>query len=627
MKNLARSSFVLTLSWLLLASWFPSSSVAQVPIPLSGDQTLTGRVVDERGEPMPGVLVRATITDPDHPRSSALVMRELLGVWWDVGEPEDEAIDDVMARIESAIRAERERRRETRTNEHGEYRFDALPLLPVDLAAYSATHRFGRITRKLPSFHGANFEGERLVPIHVDVRLSDGSVPKWARVTIENAEGPSTSASPHPWSPRKPVIHVRPGSKLFTVEAPGPERVAGIEEHIHEHSIRVPVEAVVDGGDGRVEIQCERRGSLCVWMERPLIQGLNDFVYVQPVPEGAVREFKDPPRASSRSLERGYQLFQDLDPGRYAVIHRSQTTYANKQPTVLGYVEVEAGVNEVRFSQPRLSDEEALDVHVADPAGRPVRSCWLSSIPLDEPGGSFRGPRKGIVSRFTDDHYRVRRERVFSLKEQGVERYDLRLRSSQFGWKRRTIDLEADEVHFEFQAPTSVRLSYPERAIDEWSVQLSMLDFGEPWLLQSKNLLERSLTLQPLQPGRYRVEARPWSAKPRGRNETSAERLGTHHREGKPLFEVPSLEFEVDGSAAELLFELPELFTLELIVPKRLNGKSFLLERHVEDERREGRGHLTTGLQSVTHLEAGTYRLEIDGESIEVTVPCASVEL
>lgn len=398
----------------------PTSSVraalAALPAPPQerGTGIITGQIKNDDGEPLAGVLVRAT------PHRSVLP---------DSRPDPTDSLEKVVLDFAAHTRRVRSATGSSTTDVDGNYQIDELLDSSVydiraELEGWSFKAGRGGSTRRSPGDH-IEFTGRQVVKVPVEVTFADGRVPLRAQVRAQPDEAAGTAVRARlDWNPERKELELRPGTyKVTARESNAKEFVAEEIEVVIELGVQPEPLALV------LEEQPGIRGSI-----RFPASVAPDTVIVRLVATesgglASHEELLDGKKSTRARAYSGYQYrFVPLDPGTYTlgVQHGRSGPILTSANVVVG-----DAMTPFDLVVPALDPGDYLTVRVRRPDGSPLRD-FSTSISYELADGTTNRSSTATIKQ--DDGSRMLL--IVPPKKGGLESVvaaTVRIRSKEYG--------------------------------------------------------------------------------------------------------------------------------------------------------------------------------------------------
>lgn len=554
--------------------------------PRRGDRAITGRVVDPRGKPLGGVLIRATRQgeqrwyddrqafpdDPPPGRDLAESLRRSAQWWYATNAEVHGTTSDADGRFAFTDLLE------------GRFGMEAW-LAGFSLEAIGGS--YGRI--QVDTGSEVVFVGtpSRLLP--VDLRFRDGSTPVSARLTLKRF-GDHSGERWQVWSSSNRSVRLPAGDWEITARIHDPDsnnltshlawfasRPACVAIDPERETEQVTIELRgVPAIEGRISTPARWRGDDLVVSVIALPPG-EEADSARLVDERIRRDlFRSDASVDWTDAKHGTYRIHSIEPGRWLI-----GLVAGRTRRVLltsAVVEVGEGRAVQDFELPAHAAGEVLRVRVLDPDGVPVPDCeFESSVTTELPHG-------GIHHSGYDWHYGERREGGW-WELPHADRLRGRVlfaRNPRFGTRGIEVPDDASELDIRFLPPVSTTLRLADSAENasgrRIEVELRIEDFAEPWRAPrpvkfgpESTGADGSIELGSLQPGRYRVRLFV-AAAPHG---------------NRKALDVGAASTEIVPGAGEWVVPFPPLGDVRISVPagtKRWFKLTPLSRGHVDDD-------------------------------------------
>ena len=630
-----------------VASTSASPAPAHSPSPAGpGEGVITGKVTGPGGEPLAGVLVRATAADDGFefdPDPQAVL---------DTGAPPPhEDVEELVRRYRAMLLRAKAGLQEATTDSTGAYALSGLTSKSYRLEAWLEGYRMQREGSDpwgvVPAGGSCDFKATRLGTVRVSVLLPDGTPAKRATISWSSTEAGGFGGSSF-WTPASPVVSVDHGSFEFTAAASLlDEDEPGISSHTawsgmpHRFRFRdhdrdsspfesEPQTVTVGTGEPPVLVfRLQGKPGIRVKVsfastERPRCYRIAAMPLEEAAGAGNARLLRDDGVSSAWLTDEPEGLLVGLEPGNYlvgvtfrgGVVGPTATTSVGND---LASVELRVPAGEIR---------DWVKVWVRAPDGSAVTDAEIDSGCRGSEGSGSSG--SGTQAQ-ADGSYRVEHFEKdapssswsFSGDElgDGPRTYYIEATSERYGKAETIYDPARDrEVTVAFAAPAKLKVTIagyaqsPNR--DRVLVSLMGADGESQESVDLEGELDRSgsASFRPVVPGRYEVVLHLMPVeKGRGR-----------HRSRWNANEVARVP--VTLGAGESSISVPLSPVTDLVVS--FEGDAPALEFVGPDGRPSERRHnsRSDGSRSITFpdLAPGRYRLVTEAGDMWLDVPASS---
>lgn len=581
-------------------------ALAAIPVPeyARGDGEISGKIRTKDGEPIPGVLVRSTVSKLWDRNSSSLSRTP--------GRLEEIDLEKIVLKIVGDTHFERGTTREAVTDANGEYVVTGLPRgRRFDIDAYKRNWSFSTA----PGHHrheelpGATVDmiGTVGVTVPVTVAFADGSVPFKARIEWA-LKGDQSRGRYERWYPHDPRILLPPGTYSLTAKSGDDNEYGSGSQEI------------------TLDLDSEPSPLSFSLKTRPGIRGRVVFPVDEEPEYGYVYLLKSAKDDEStveqllRSENRAYAYsrndyeftFNDLSPGIYLVgVTRDRRKIAAAQN-----VEVTETVTELNLEVPAIEAEDYVVLWVYGPDGEILKDVNVNV--------TYRSDRRSTSGRTTtikkdDGSMWVLLESQSEHFEGDFTEVTVQVHSSKYGSKGATrAKGDSSEITIEFQEPASLEVTVIgyEGSGYEGLLTLSIerAETGEiredrrhvrTYGGSSRGGIDSGGTQKfgPVEPGEYKISLALKSS--RYQQQSIAEEFATLSAG--------------DNSAG---ISIPALYSLT-VVASGMVGNYLDLRPLQEGSRRSSRNRIKVGESGeivFEHLPAGDYKLSDMGRSGEMTV-------
>jgi len=481
--------------------------LAALPPPGSSDGlSLEGTVLDERDDPVPGVLVRITPggVPPGHDDTSANIQARDL----------EKYIVDRTAEH----RFRHGGQRETRSDESGRVRFDGLAAaryqVEVPVEGMRVECRVGDLVRNwVQPEEEMAIRVLRTVALPVAVRYPDGSSPAAAKVSVSGGR-------------RSEVLDWRPDAPALTVAA-GSYHLAATVDEWSSPSVFASARA---GGGEAVVLELARTSGISLVIELPegetLTQGLTvRHLALAPGEEPTVerllrhsesdrswnwggqgqamrisrQEFPGGQRRDP-SEDRWVHRIEPLPPARYALgIGRNSDAI-----DLVTSATVAEGIAEVTVALPPVAVADAIEVRALDPEGEPVL-VFSSSLELADERGGLDSIAHATIRREDGSQLLVPAAASWDRIRGGSGELWVEAHAEGYGSARALVVGGSAVVRFAPAATVIVEAPGFDGEAEGWGAELHLID-GEGQVALSDSLDGPVTTLGTVGAGEYILE-------------------------------------------------------------------------------------------------------------------------
>ncbi len=418
----------------------------------SGEGSIWGRVDDEDGAGLAGVVVRAS---GDLDRSP------------DAESPEDVGraappVHDVEATVREAVEmyeASRESLYETQTDAGGSYRFDGLPEGEWGIQAFRRDWVITPIRRggsRVALGSQVDFEARPVSTVNVEVFFLDGSQPEFAAIQCESSTSRDGTFA---WSPAEPTLRLTPG-RYEIVAMSGAlhsNRSDGYELKSESQSVEIEAGTAAPALRFHLEGRSGIRGRLV--LPNDGISGDNPRDFAMPLGRDPQPDLAALASAERSDWSRGTQefVFLDLAAGRW-VIGASRSSQGNI--CVHHIVDVADTIVRQDLEIPPIDLATYLVADVAGGDGRPLENVDFSMRHQDGNRSSSWGVSE---MRTTDGRYLIPirediREAYFSAKGKD-DTFGLEVEHEVHGSKNVELVAGQTQIQVSFAAPARLEVT------------------------------------------------------------------------------------------------------------------------------------------------------------------------
>ena len=421
-----------------------AEALADIEVPRSarGTGSITGRVMTKDGEPLSGVVVRASMRRKSDPSK-----RYRRGK----GPPEDQDLEEYVTERVKQYLSNIDSRREGRTDAEGNYTISGISVDREDqyyVNAYCRGWEFQQTPhmREIRAGSTVNFTAKSIHTIPCHVYLPDGSMPEKANITVWT--GPRSRGSM--WYQDTPEIQLDPGDHQL--------QASGGENNIHR-SEKQTVTIVRGQLPAAIEIRMKDEPGVCGKVEFPpgetnlslQVSLLELTEGADPNPDRLAREGK---KAWVYGSRRSY-VIRDVAPGNYllGLVFNHQIVIDHRT------VQIGKAMQTEDFVMPAPDDSQFLMLRVQSPKGTAVSDVSFTVGYRSEGYNASGGSRYQQMpdGRWRVFHYLVKEK---NRKSGGV--WFVTARSQTLGSK--TVEYDATntkslEVRFEEPAKLTVSVA------------------------------------------------------------------------------------------------------------------------------------------------------------------------
>ncbi|MCB9904382.1 MAG: hypothetical protein H6831_08245 [Planctomycetes bacterium] len=591
-----------------------------------GTGVIHGRVVDENGAGLAGVVVRLELTRPIQAKNRSLGVGE--------GAPEWESLDDVVRIAAERFEEERANRREQVSAADGSYRFEGLSSDTWFLRGYAAGYEISVVAGNayvVPDLE-LDLTARHVVPVPVEVIAADGASASGAEL-VARSSGQDGKNLVFEWSPEDRLMRVPPGD--YTVYAQSMEKNARGRPESKSEALEVSFADTPN----QPALRFELRTSLGIRGRVALPNG--DLgpgtlvVHLKALSESDSEDEDALAEALKSSDERDFcragNLFQfdELAPGRYAV---GVARDFRGEIAVHRVVEVVDGVVQCDLDLPPVDLGRALLVTVLDSAGGMVDGANLS---VREKGGRdarFYMLASSNLVRTANGQYVVEIPKEVADDyfggAAGEKRYALNLNHGDYGRREWDLARGTTELTVTLESPASLTVTVPGYRGSEYAGRLSLSienvtpgASNQSYVSRTRGKLDADGTGQftALEPGAYRLSL----------TLTPQEPSTTYSRET----EIDLLELELGSGENSAQLNIPALYALRVHWADGKAGNRMSLESTDETKSRRRAPYAgldADGYATFHDITAGDYVLIAGGgtssQRMFVTVPSKLVE-
>jgi PDZ domain len=582
------------------ASGYASLTEALDDVPCEPEQDgtgmISGTVKSHTGEPLAGVVVRATLQrDPSSYRRHQTRS----------GVPEDEDLDELARKYIARIKEDRQNRREGRSDGAGRFVVHGISDGKYYLQAYKEGYQFSSADQssyRVSAGGITNFIGKPLGTFVARLTLPDGSAPESGFLEEKLARGNSKW---HNWHPDSPSLELSPGPHVLTA-------VAG--EYKELKSPEVTVEVVEGVSPGAIDFPLAGRPGLRGNVEFPPGQGGYVMVHLlalkpgeEPDEKRLAREGQSKPVQSSNPV----YSFPDLTAGTWAIGISFDRQKIECMETVT--VGSEMTVKDLVLPEPDRADYVAVIVEGPD-GGRLTDVRFLTGVRSE--GGSRSGSSRFLHQ--GDGTYSIWHARMEPEQIKGSTTWTITAISPRYGTK--VVEYQktaASAVTINFQEPgtltvTVLGASGPEAP----KVGLKLVpkaggSSGSSWFHPGQNnqLDEKgSRTFPGLAPGEYDL-------------------VLYLERDRSQYYPAARVPVSIKSGLNTENLSLPSFHTLTVMMGDVADGGSASLRQTGERSGRSfyANAKITGGKAVFERVPAGTFEIRAQGGRMSVTLPGQSV--
>lgn len=551
----------------------------------TGSGTITGRITDNAGDGVGGVVVRAQAKQE---RTSTRTGKA----------PARKSLETKVRDVVVAHHYGRMLDAETTTSADGRYSLSGIGDARYSLRAYREGYEFSATDWQRASDATAgdevDFRAMRKYGVEVAVRLPDGSTPPRATILAKiNRRTYQPS-----WSPDSPRLDLEAGVYGLTGIAGDRKQFASKEVRVtvdeDSHAETVTLDLVARNGIiGRVTIPPEDGSGS--WMAVRILRTVDG---VLPSPEQLTRDG----RHTNVGHYRPTFEFFDLAPGTYAI----GVARGNERVREIRTVVVADDVVDIDLEVPSIAESGAIVLWAYGPDGSDLSDVSASARVTDAGGASY-STSVGVSKRNEGGHWLALEaaltgnRNVDDLENSKVE---LTVQSERYGSERVEVHVGTDrDVTVRFGEPAELVLTLAgyvgsghegeltARLSDAQPNSSTMFMNGEGFDVEGR------MRLGPVQPGDYQVELRV--------------RSGQHYRNRF----ISSTPVTLGPGVTELTLEIPALYTLVVRVPEGGKSRSFSLANEAEDSWSGTRTDVDESGRAVFRkIAAGAYTLTDDSD-------------
>jgi hypothetical protein len=572
-------------------------SESDSPLPASGTGTISGRIKTEKGEGLPGVVVRAEYQGNRQGGQRSE---------WKQGDgvPPDGDTPEAVQRYLDQITRSRAMRRETTTGPDGEFTLAGLLDDRYGIQAYLKGYLITSDRRDLQ--HSArpgvfvDFTAAKVIVVPVDVRLADGTSPKRAQVHVKVHNNTRSEE----WRPARPELRFGAGSYSLSVTAGDHD-----EWRSESQNVVLKEDAAPPALSFRLNARTGIRGRIQV-PKGYAVEGLSVFAvrYAgSSVPDETMLKRGQNYWANQWN---GYEFnIHDIAAGTWMLgVGTWESIFTTKS------VEVEAGVVTEVVLEITDAGASGIAVQVFAPDGAPVADA---SVRVYGAGQHWDSPEGFTVRPKKDGAWTIipKKDQQGDAKEWFIE-----VHSDRYGDKVVPMPVPpAGEVRIDLAEAASLEVTIRGYAGSGFEGRLSV----DVKSLAGKESQRRyyygreeqqigpdgRVTIKPLQPGRYRVEL-----------QFQQQRWNNSG--------VEQLEVDVGPGLNTVALSVPAIYALTVVCGADAAESWVNINLIGGNEERANHARVTAdGNATFEGLVAGTYRLSLYGQktrrqkTMKVTVP------
>ncbi|MHC4848112.1 MAG: carboxypeptidase-like regulatory domain-containing protein, partial [Planctomycetota bacterium] len=324
----------------------------------SGNGAITGRVLTQDGNPLPGAVVLA------RPHRSSTGKKRATGQ-----RPEIDIVKLVEDRVRSA-RWTRDGSREATSDEGGRYSINGLGESIYYLHAYAAGYTIQpKGHSRLGPGGTLDFEARPSVRADVDVVVAGAGPPESANIFITQRHDSGIRSNLARWTRKQPWIELSPGTFELRAELTGElggkseSQTVTVEEG--DHDLRLSFSVTVKPA---LRLQVKVPANL------PRVSIAGWLIRVPPGRTVTPRELKANGVGKFHAGTGDKMLWKDLEPGRYFV---GAGFGAGGDPSATVLVDVAHGITDHTLELSEPSGEGVVKVRLLSPDGEPVdHASW-----------------------------------------------------------------------------------------------------------------------------------------------------------------------------------------------------------------------------------------------------------
>ncbi|MHC4163620.1 MAG: carboxypeptidase-like regulatory domain-containing protein [Planctomycetota bacterium] len=564
----------------------------QIPPPEvpRGEGTIRGQVRMEGGEPVAGALVvaRPTTGAPRRKRRRGLAV------------PDEPSVEEWVRDLVTRRKWRDGARREARTDASGAYEITGLTNDKHSVSAYVAGYEL-RAARGQSAYNvrpdaTVDFVARPIFELAVDVLLSDGSRPPWARIEVRGDSTGNTT-----WRRDQPWIQLGPGT--YKLQAVVDEEHRSAEQQVIVEAGR-PAPSLVFRLEGEPGIRGRilfphgvQPGFVSVYALR--FAGAKEPTHARLAGEG-----------KNTGTSAAYE-FESLEPGTYLV----GAGYGNTSIAVTAVVVVRDVVEEQDLTLPAPDAGRFIVVHVLDPEGTPLGNVRFET---SYSGGTLGASGGGQFFRRAAGGFLVPHHSWDTLQygaDHADPRWSVKAISDEYGEIKQDYTPGEDEeltIRFRSGARLTVRIAGYVDSGHEGHLIVVLKEAGahDPYFgrrhrekMPDEHGKQR---LGPYQPGTY-------------------EAILVLRRSRGTVWPLERVPLELRPGENELAIALPPLHTLTVVAEPGLRV------RVSSSGRRSGYGPTLQratgedGKAVFEHLPAGEYRVNLRGKDGKHTIVTVDV--
>ncbi len=546
-----------------------------------GNGSITGRITDESGSGVGGVVIRGYAK---RDRASAS----------DGGPPVRKSLETKVRDVVEAHHYGRALDAETTTAADGRYTLSGIGDARYSVRAYREGYELSAANWQRASDAAAgdeiDFRAKRKFGIEVAVRLPDGSVPDRASIRAIVAQ----ISFELDWTPESPRLQLESG--VYGLVA-----LAGERQEFASREVRVSVGE--RGSDDSVTLDLVARNGILGEVSIPEGEGSRQWISVRimktvdgvmPSPEQLTGEGR---QAVVHEFDPEFS-FYDIAPGTYAVgVARGNETIRDVESVI-----VANDVVRVDLTLPSLAESGAIVLYAYAPDGSELTSGVTATVEVREANGASFSTQVTVSARPEGGHWlaldaAVRGNGNVGDFEDAVT--ELTVVSAKYGAETTTVRVGEDsEITVRFTDPAELLVTLAGYAGSGHEGEL-VARLGESNPNQSVAFraeqsfdVEGRMRLGPVQPGSYQVELRT----------RTGERYWSRLVSSTPVTLV--------SGTNEITLEIPALYTLIVRVPEGSKSRSFSLANEAEESWSGASAEVNDAGQAVFRkVAAGTYTL------------------
>ncbi len=594
----------------LMAGIENDSDMAQV-----GSGSITGKVLAENGDPLPGALIRLVVS-PSYTSSS---MHAPEGG----AAPELGTLEEAVRRAAESFREKRASNQELPTDANGAYKFEGLPERTWIVSAYLPGYLLKATgnARNVSIGSEVSFTGMPVLSVPTTLSGPNGAVVEEATLEVKQV-GWRYAAKRYKWTCEEPVLLLAPGEYTVTAYAEGNGRVEQARLASEAQEVYLATSSPFQPLHFDLRARLGIRGVLRPAKGDPPVESY--YVHLMELAPEQELDLKLLAKSGTgKSVRPGSEYtFLELNQGRYAVgLSRSPGF------PVLHHVILEVVDRVVRadLDIPPLDRSRYLKVRVLDDAGASVTAVKFNLSHDKETGYSFR-TTAAIEER--DGTYLVHvSEELADLywgKSGMGETFELRLTHDKYGSRTEKLAPAQAQLTVTLSQPGTITATVAGYQGSGYEGRLSVSakrTGDDPYASlfmgrsNSKVAANGTQVLEGLEPGVYDVSL-----------------LSSSKGDGQSFLRASSLQtvrLEVFAGDNTVQLSIPTLYSLRVHWPDGKPGTDlYLSDPHGErmfgsmlSARLDANGYGTWD-----DLKAGQYLLTAGSEQMEIRVPCAEVE-